>query len=294
MSTEHATNAERESRLNDVLLSYLEAVQVGKAPERRQLLDRYPEFAAELREFFTLRDQISRLASPLREVALSGGLAGEPSAPDRPGFDFPDDRAPKTSARSGAASVELGPIGEFRLLREIGRGGMGVVYEAYQTSLNRRVALKVLPFAAALDPKQLARFQNEAQAAARLHHTNIVPVFAISQERGVHYYAMQLIDGQSLASLLDELRRHEPTRPARPGNLEALSGAGAASGPPAAALQPPAAAAHAVETSAAQLVSFSTERSLRKSSFFQRIAQLIRTAAEALEHAHQAGVVHRD
>src|SRR5262249_47457885 len=113
----------------------------------------------------------------------------------------------------GPAS-ELGQIGEFRLLREIGRGGMGVVYEAHQASLNRRVALKVLPFVAALDPKQLQRFQNEAQAAAPLHHTNIVPVYAVGCERGVHYYAMQYIEGQSVAALIQELRAlsRQPSR----------------------------------------------------------------------------------
>src|SRR5205085_12517278 len=97
-------------------------------------------------------------------------------------------------------------LGDFRIVREIGRGGMGVVYEAVQMSLGRRVALKVLPFAAALDAKQLQRFQNEAQAAAQLHHTNIVPVYAVGCERGVHYYAMQLIDGQSLAQVIADCR----------------------------------------------------------------------------------------
>src|SRR5262249_47268340 len=117
-----------------------------------------------------------------------------------------------------APTSELGQIGEFRLLREIGRGGMGVVYEAYQSSLNRRVALKVLPFVAALDPKQLQRFQNEAQAAAQFHHTNIVPVYAVGCERGVHYYAMQYIEGQSVAALIQELRalsRQGAEEPAR-------------------------------------------------------------------------------
>ena len=75
---------------------------------------------------------------------------------------------------------------------------MGVVYEARQISLDRRVAVKLLPFAAVLDAKQIARFKHEAQAAAQLHHPNIVPVFAIGVERGVHYYAMQYIDGQPL------------------------------------------------------------------------------------------------
>src|SRR5207249_10872308 len=109
-------------------------------------------------------------------------------------------------ASPNPAPSELGQIGEFRLLREVGRGGMGVVYEAVQLSLGRRVALKVLPFAAALDAKQLQRFQNEAQAAAQLHHTNIVPVYAVGVERGVHYYAMQLIEGQNLADLVAQLR----------------------------------------------------------------------------------------
>ena len=94
-----------------------------------------------------------------------------------------------------ATTSEVGRVGDFVLLREVGRGGMGVVYEARQLSLERRVALKVLPFAAVLESQQIARFKNEAQAAAQLHHPNIVPVFAVGVERGVHYYAMQFIDG---------------------------------------------------------------------------------------------------
>ena len=110
-------------------------------------------------------------------------------------------------------------IGDYRIVREIGRGGMGVVYEAHQESLNRRVALKILPFAAVLDQRQIARFRNEAQAAAQLHHPHIVPVFAVGQEQGVYYYAMQYIDGKSLEAAIDELRtveRRRPPRKARP------------------------------------------------------------------------------
>src|SRR4029077_4187902 len=99
------------------------------------------------------------------------------------------------------------PLGDFRIVRELARGGMGIVYEAVQLSLGRRGALKVLPFAATLDARQLQRFKSEAQAAALLHHTNIVPVFAVGCERGVHFYAMQLIEGQSLAALISQLRR---------------------------------------------------------------------------------------
>jgi serine/threonine protein kinase/tetratricopeptide (TPR) repeat protein len=97
-------------------------------------------------------------------------------------------------------------IGDYQIVREIGRGGMGLVYEARQLSLNRRVALKVLPFAAALDRRALERFQNESQAAARLDHPHIVHVYGMGCERGVHYYAMQFIDGQSLAEVIAAMR----------------------------------------------------------------------------------------
>src|SRR5258708_13320054 len=89
---------------------------------------------------------------------------------------------------------------------------MGIVYEAHQKSLNRKVALKILPFAAVLDQRQIARFRNEAQAAAQLHHPHIVPVFAVGQEQGVNYYAMQYIDAQSLEQAIRELRLNEIRR----------------------------------------------------------------------------------
>src|SRR5205085_466368 len=82
-------------------------------------------------------------------------------------------------------------------------------YEAQQISLGRRVALKILPFAAVLDSQQIARFKNEAQAAAQLHHPHIVPVYAVGIERGVHYYAMQFVEGQSLDQAITELRTLE-------------------------------------------------------------------------------------
>src|SRR5262249_44986463 len=108
--------------------------------------------------------------------------------------------------RQAADAPPAEPLGDYRIVREIGRGGIGVVYEAVQMSLGARVALKVLPFAAALDAKQLQRFKHEAQAAAQLHHTNIVPVYAVGCERGVHYYAMQLIEGQNLAELIAQMK----------------------------------------------------------------------------------------
>jgi hypothetical protein len=97
-------------------------------------------------------------------------------------------------------------IGDFQILREIGRGGMGIVYEAIQKSLERRVALKVLSSGISSSPRQLERFRREAESAARLHHTNIVPVYGIGEEDGVHFYAMQFIDGIPLADAIETVR----------------------------------------------------------------------------------------
>src|SRR6516162_533672 len=92
-------------------------------------------------------------------------------------------------------------LGDFEIVREIGRGGMGVVFEARQVSLNRAVALKVLSAGLSITPKAVQRFHREAEAAAKLHHTNIVPVYATGEQDGTHFYAMELIDGhRSIAS----------------------------------------------------------------------------------------------
>src|SRR5262249_43486818 len=96
-------------------------------------------------------------------------------------------------------------FGDYRILREIGRGGMGIVYEAEQLSLGRHVALKVLPQQA--DPHLRQRFEREARAAARLHHTNIVPVFGVGIHEGQPYYVMQFIQGLGLDQVLRELQR---------------------------------------------------------------------------------------
>ena len=107
----------------------------------------------------------------------------------------------------GAPESQADQLGDFRLLREIGRGGMGVVYEAEQVSLGRRVALKVLPPIVGLDPNRKARFEREARAAAKLHHTNIVQVFGVGEHNGQPYYVMQLIQGRGLDAVLTQSSR---------------------------------------------------------------------------------------
>ena len=155
-------------------------------------------------------------------------------------------------------------LGEYRIIREVGRGGMGVVYEAEQISLGRRVALKVLPFAAAIDPKQRQRFQIEAHAAAQLNHPHIVAIFGVGCDRGVHYYAMQFVEGRSLASILDDLRCVHPA---------GCSGS---------------------DSDEKSLVPAALGPTLDCWASCRNVARLGVEAADALEHAHALGIVHRD
>jgi len=116
----------------------------------------------------------------------------------------------QTAARAATTKpLRLTELGDFEIVREIGRGGMGIVYEAVQRSLGRRVALKVLPKQALLDPVQLRRFQREARIAARLHHTNIVSLFGVGEHDGFHFLVMELIDGVSLQETIAYLRTYD-------------------------------------------------------------------------------------
>jgi Flp pilus assembly protein TadD/serine/threonine protein kinase len=244
---------EKDLRLTQVLDAYLAGLAEGTAPEPDELLARHPDLAADLQACLSCLAFIRQAARP----------------------------ADGTSAASAAAGQEQAPreLGDFRIVREIGRGGMGVVYEAVQLSLDRRVALKVLPFAATMDPKQIQRFQNEARAAASLEHPHIVPVYGVGCERGVHYYAMKFIDGQSLACLIQRHRAVSASGPPQPPELVSNRD-GEAPRSPASATVPVAAA--------------QTERAPCDAAGFRQIAAWGIQAAEALEHAHSLGIVHRD
>jgi serine/threonine protein kinase/tetratricopeptide (TPR) repeat protein len=187
------------------------------------------------------------------------------------------DAAGDSSDDGPRPNVELG---DFRIVRQVGRGGMGIVYEAEQLSLRRRVALKVLPFASTMDPKQLQRFRNEALAAASLHHEHIVPVYAVGCERGVHYYAMQFIDGTTLAQVI-------AGRTESRGRSE--HGPDSVTGP---YLETP---SRPRPPDTAPVAALSTERTGPNGrEFYHRTAELIADAADALEYAHSLGIVHRD
>ena len=245
-------NASEDPRVLALAREYLAEWESGKTPNRREYLDRYPDISDSLGEFLDGIDL----------AHAAGRQTRSPGPPEPLGEDL----------------IPREPLGDFRILREIGRGGMGVVYEAVQLSLGRRVALKVLPFAAALNAKQLQRFQTEAHAAAQLHHTNIVPVYAVGCDRGVHYYAMQVIDGRPLDAVIRELR------------------AGAASGPLNALTATTDAKSSTTSTSfgIGSGLNPTGSRTIRPLDNHRAIARLGLQIAEALEYAHEAGVVHRD
>jgi WD40 repeat protein/tRNA A-37 threonylcarbamoyl transferase component Bud32 len=159
----------------------------GERPALKEYIDRYPHLAADIREVFPAMAAIEQIEEDRRR----------PSAPP-----------------AGLAAPALEQVGDYRILREVGRGGMGVVYEAEQLSLGRHVALKILPAQATRDRKARERFKREARAAARLHHTNIVPVFEVGQVGGVCFYAMQYIQGQGLDQVIEELSRLRSAAPA--------------------------------------------------------------------------------
>jgi WD40 repeat protein/serine/threonine protein kinase len=282
-------NGELDPSLEQLLDDLIERLQAGEEVDLEAVIREHPGHA----------EPIRRLVPALEALVDFGATSAHR-----------DGRRPERAMEAEPPSKVLG---DFRLLQEVGRGGMGIVYEAEQLSLGRRVALKLLPMAAAMDPRQIQRFRVEAQAAACLQHPHIVPVYGVGCERGVHYYAMQLIEGRSLAARIGELRRRDGLDPGdgpAPG-LEAISttdlaarllsdgvdgqpGGDGSDSPtvalPASASPPQAPEPGAPPTGRTAAAGSST----RNREYVRAAARLALQAAEALDHAHARGILHRD
>jgi eukaryotic-like serine/threonine-protein kinase len=266
------TSPDSSHRIAQIVEEIIQRLEEGEPVSWESYYQRYPQHAAQLQE-------LQPAMQALVDLTASGmPLAGADSA-----------QATPSPARRA--------LGDFRLVREIGRGGMGIVYEAEQVSLGRRVALKVLPMAGLLDPRQLQRFKNEARAAASLNHPHIVPVYSVGTEHAVHFYSMQLIQGETLAAYLPQITQHHelpPTNEARhetsalpgvehePSQVTAGWASATSTGLPAASAD------------TAELVAALTQGSLRSSGYFRKIAELGSQIADALDYAHSLGIVHRD
>ncbi len=244
-----------EPQLAQIVEAAIGRLQDGHGIDVDALAGAHPEFAAQLRELLPTMHALIKL----------GDHSGRP-------IDLLADEA--------LANKPLqGQLGDFRLIRELGRGGMGTVYEAEQLSMGRRVALKVLPFAALAHEKSLQRFRNEVRAAAALDHPHIVSVYSVGEDRGIHYFAMQLIRGQTLAEYIAGLKASRVV-PASgpPGNQNSTIDA-----TPTPDTRP---IAHARESTAPD--------PRRAAEHYRTAARLGIQAAEALQHAHDQGVLHRD
>ena len=243
----------RDSVVVDAVKNYMKLLDAGTAQPLDEFLRRYADISSELRPALEGLALVHRAAEPKRGGAVA-------TSPD--------------------AEFTSKPIGDFQIVGELGRGGMGVVYEAIQLSLGRRVALKVLPFASGLNAVRLQRFRNEAHAAAALHHTNIVPVYAVGTDRGVHYYAMQLIDGHTIAEMIDNMRATKSKSPSEK------------------SIVPERSTTSTPERNTSKVLGVTQTRVNETSSdrlrYYQSVTRIIHQAALALEHAHQYGVIHRD
>ena len=306
LSTDSSVNL----KVEELAESFVERFRSGERPAISEYTQRYPELAAQIQEIFpalVMMEQVQR--------------------------DIQHATAPPPSP---LPAMQLSALGDYRIIREVGRGGMGVVYEAEQVSLGRRVALKVLSGSMLADPKHRKRFEREARAAARLHHTNIVPVFGVGEQEGVCYYVMQFIHGQGLDDVLKELRQlraaslaQVTTQPPKPVSAPApLEKVGAASiaaslvsgqfeqtflfspsdgdssnstvAPVQREITQSETAIGALSDTApphhVQLPrqSEQTSKSNSRIAYWQSIARVGAQVAQALQYAHEQGIIHRD
>jgi WD40 repeat protein/serine/threonine protein kinase len=295
------SNTGSERNVVEVLAEeFLARKRRGENPSLSEYTEQHPELAEEIQNLFPAMVLMEDFKPSVDTT--STGVDGQPL----PAEEF----CPRD-------------FGDYRIIREVGRGGMGIVYEAEQISLGRHVALKLLPGNLLLDSKHKQRFQREAKAAAKLHHTHIVPVFGVGQHDGMHYFVMQFIQGLGLDQVLDELiRRHQQHRPRGDSEVEPrraaktdlsavriavdmLSGPGqlAPHEPsdettpfPASRMSGPnPEQSDTQDTGSASTSSITLPRpETREPSYWNSVADIGLQVARALEYAHNQGVLHRD
>src|SRR6516162_2917132 len=263
---------------------FLARCKRGEKPTIKEYCDRYPEIAEEIRDVFEAVLMVENLKPGSSDVS---GSFGE-------------------SVKMEGKRLEQ--VGDYRILCEIGRGGMGVVYEAEQQALGRRVALKVLPKTIAGSASMQIRFQREAKAAARMHHTNIVPVFDVGQEGDHLYYAMQLIHGQGLDLVIEDLKRLRAQSTAAPATDRGAGDRSIAASLVAGQFEKDNLATEgaddpdatdAYEGSAPSSAMFPGQSAIstattNRRGYFRSVAQIGLQTAGALSYAHSRGIIHRD
>lgn len=271
--------------LGAIVDSFVEQYREGQRPSIDDYADRYPELAEELRD-------VLATVVMIEEAKAAGRSATEAWA----------------EIDTAAVARTLEKVGDYRILREVGRGGMGIVYEAEQISLGRHVALKVLPAGSTFDAKRLKRFHREARAAARLHHTNIVPVYGVGEAEGIHYFTMQYLPGHGLDKVIGELNRLGHGKPANPAAdtkraLGEFSITDVALGllTDQSCKELPDTAVGAEEKTAVEAPPAPSPAPLehpmtveRNRYYWHNVARMGLQVAEALDYAHRQGMIHRD
>ena len=238
--------------LDAIAEQYSEQFAAGNNPSIEDFARRFPEFSTEIRELFPTLEFIAAV------------LPGE---------------ATSSSPISSGYRFEEHSISDFRLIRELGRGGMGVVHEAEQISLGRRVALKILPASCLLSSQRKARFSQEAKAAGRLHHSNIVPVFGTGSTDDVEFIIMQLIPGVSLDKLVFQLRQSKQLRSIY-GQVDIAASVGGN---------------EKQNINSDDLIGdYQAAKIEVGKEYWRDVATIGRQVAEALQYAHDQGILHRD
>jgi len=275
--SESGLGASAESRLEALLESFVARCRRGEHPSISEFEEKAPELAKSIREAFPALELLEKVRGSGAEGSNSSAVTGEP----------PASQAPRVRR-----------LGEYRLIREVGRGGMGVVYEAEQESLGRRVALKVLPFHSLMDERRLERFRREARAAAGLQHPGIVPVYGLGSHEGVHYFAMHFVDGESIEKILPEVKRISSGGGSSPSGGSSSTGDSStaiALGLLSGSFDPPTSGTEsAASRSPREGLLERQARGEPLPAYYSSIARLACQAAGALSYAHGKGIIHRD